>query len=326
MWEVGSARISEYLLSLPERVLRSASALAGGLLREAGEVALPAALRRTRLYRIMVEATLRFLIEQVGQVEGAFPSEGKLAEDFLLRRTAGNGIELIGLLTFHVSPVWVMAALADLSGTGRYLIREIAAELKKEGLLEEGEEFHTMDQLLDGLERTTGRLAQTINEPPLDVRSLRKELFDLRQHAVPDLPSAERVAGVWRRLGEEAAAQNVSVFTLSSMMALSAARNLPRNLVWLSRSTGPAARATGRLFGENLLEHYTGTLGEIHHSGYLNYCVREFRPYLLGAARQFSPRRVSLTERLLRRERAGSAALAVEQDGLVRGDDEGGAQ
>lgn len=304
--QVGAARISEYLLSLPERVLRSASALAGGLLREAGEVALPASLRRTRLYRLMVEATLRFLIEQVGQVEGAFPAEGKLAEDFVLRRTAGNGIELLGLLTFHVSPVWVMAALADLTGTGRYLIQEIAAALKKEGLLDEGAEFHTVDQLLDGLEKTSGRLAQAINEPPLDVRSLRREWLYLREHALPGLPSTEELTQIWRRLEQEAASQDRSVFELSSVMALSAVRNLPRNLLWLSRTTGLAARETGRLFGENLLDHYRDTLAEIHHCGYLSYCVREFSPYLRGAAQQFSPRRDSLTQRLLRRAARGN--------------------
>ncbi|MEK7753885.1 MAG: hypothetical protein AAB654_18325, partial [Acidobacteriota bacterium] len=125
-----------YLASLPERVVRSASALAGGLVRELGDVTLPPAIRRTRLYRSLVDSTLRFLIEQVGQVEGAYPLEGRLAEDFAMRRAAGNGIELVGILTFRASPVWVLAALADLSGAGRQLIQEIAASLKQEGLLE----------------------------------------------------------------------------------------------------------------------------------------------------------------------------------------------
>lgn len=82
--------LKDYLLSLPERVLRSASALAGGLLWELGDVALPAAIRRTRLYRTMVEATLRFLIEELGQVEGVFPEEGRLAKDFLVRKAASS--------------------------------------------------------------------------------------------------------------------------------------------------------------------------------------------------------------------------------------------
>ncbi len=54
--------------------MRSLGALSGGLLREIGEVVVPASLRRTTLYRTMVEVTLRFLIEEVGQVEGVYPT------------------------------------------------------------------------------------------------------------------------------------------------------------------------------------------------------------------------------------------------------------
>src|SRR5882757_4770020 len=97
-----------YLLSLPERVIRSLSALSGGLLREVGEVVLPAGLRRTTLYRTMVGVTLRFLIEEVGQVEGRYPTESDAAENFVLQRTAGHAIEALGLLAFHASPVWVL--------------------------------------------------------------------------------------------------------------------------------------------------------------------------------------------------------------------------
>src|SRR5579871_4170531 len=80
----------KYVLSLPERALRSLGALSGGLLREIGNVALPASVRRTTLYRTMVDVALRFLIEEVGQVEGVYPNEGRLAESFLLKRTASH--------------------------------------------------------------------------------------------------------------------------------------------------------------------------------------------------------------------------------------------
>src|SRR5262252_6746383 len=129
-------RLRNFLLSLPERGLRSATAVAGGLLREVGDVAIPKTIRRSQLYRNLVEATLHFLIEQVGQVEGVYPGEEKLSEDFLVRRAAGNGIELMGILTFRASPVWVLAALADASGAGSLLIREITQSLKDEGLLD----------------------------------------------------------------------------------------------------------------------------------------------------------------------------------------------
>ena len=69
--------IKTYLLSLPERLLRSGLGLGAGVAREIGEVVLPDGVRRTRLYQNLVDTTLRFLIEQVGGVEGAYPHESR---------------------------------------------------------------------------------------------------------------------------------------------------------------------------------------------------------------------------------------------------------
>lgn len=297
--------LAQYIVSLPERAIRSASAVAGGLLREIGEVAVPASVRKSRLYRSLVESTLRFVVEQVGQVEGVFPTEGKLSEDFALRRAAGNGLELIGILAFRASPVWVLAVLADLSGTGRKLIRDIATALKEEGLLDPGTNFETVDQMLDGLEQGAGRAADAINTPPLDVAALRGEWEAIREQfrRLPSvsLPSSDLLAGNWEELRKEAARQKRSVFELSALMALSAARRLPGNVQWLGRSARLAARRTGDFFAGPVLAHYSQALREIHEAGFLSYWTREFRPYLLAAAAQFSPSRKSLTQRLLRR-------------------------
>ena len=302
---LGGDGVAGYLLSVPERVLRSATGLAAGLIRELGDVALPAAVRRTKLYQSLVEGTLRFLIEQVGQVDGAYPAEGKLADDFAIRRAAGNGIEWIGILTFRASPVWVMAALADLSGAGRQLIQEIAEALKQEGLLEPETRFENVDQILDGLERSAGRVAEAINTPPLDVAGLRREWAEIRRQvaAIPprNLPPADLLKRNWEDLKKEAAAQKRSVFELSSLMALAAIGRLPENLRWLSRCARSAARRTGQVFAGALLDHYAVTLKEIRETGYLPYWTREFRPYLRGAAEQFSPGRSSWTQRLLQK-------------------------
>jgi hypothetical protein len=48
-----------------------------------------------------------------------------------------------------------------------------------------------------------------------------------------------------------------------------------------------------------MLDHYRETLSEIRQAGYLNYAGRQFRPYLRAAAGQFSPKRRTLTQRLL---------------------------
>jgi hypothetical protein len=308
-WRVAGevlAKLAPFLLSLPERVLRSSTALAAGLLREIGEITIPATIRRGQLYRNLVNVTLRFLIEQVGGVEGVYPGEEKLAEDFLVRRTAGNGIELIGILAFRASPVWVLAALADASGGGRHLVREIAGSLKEAKLLEPETEFATVDQMLDGLESSAGRLASTINTPPLDVKMLRREWNDLKRDLakIPpkDLPPLDTVREVWTDMKTEARRQNRTLYEISAVMALSAISSIPQNTRWLSASARLAVGKTGSILAGVLLDHYRATLNDIRNTGYIQYAVRQFRPYLYGAASQFSPRRRTLTEKLLDRK------------------------
>jgi hypothetical protein len=295
--------LRNFLLSLPERGLRSATALAGGLLREVGDVAIPKTIRRSQLYRNLVEATLQFLIEQVGQVKNVYPGGEKLSKDFLVRRTAGNGIELIGILTFHASPVWVLAALADASGTGRFLVREITASLKADGLLDQGAEFDTVDEMLVGLEASAGRLAATVNTPPLDVKSLRQEWNALRGDLarIPprQLPGKQALRDLWKDIEQEARRQNRTVFQISSLMAISAMKSVPEKARWLSASARSAARKTGTAVAAILLEDYRTSLKQIRETGYVRYAVEQFRPYLSAAASQFSPGRQSLTERLI---------------------------
>lgn len=296
-----------YLLSLPERALRSASALSAGLLQEIGNVILPTAVRRTKLYQTMVESTLRFLVVQVGQVGGVYPTEDSLAENFLLKRALGDGIDFIGIVAFHASPVWILAALADISGAGRQVVDEIASSLKEEGLLDRDTRFETVDQLLDGLEHTAGQLATSIRFPPLDVAGLRKELRSLREASraipSPNLPSPGFVQQRWEELKQTAADQQKTVLELSSLMALSTVRAVPANVLWLSRCARTATLRTGQFFAEGLTDHYRTTLKEIRETGYLAYWKSEFRPYLRAAADQFTRAHESSTERLLKSRR-----------------------
>jgi hypothetical protein len=278
--------------------------LAGGLIRELGDVALPAAFRRTKTYQTMVEIAVRFMIEQLGEVKGVYPSEGELARNFLLRRTAGHGLELAGMIAFRASPVWILAALADISGAGRQIVQEIADAMKEEGLLQPDAKFQNVDQILDGLESTAGWAAKVVNLPPVDVAGLRKEWTIFRESVarIPPrhLPSAERVREQWEDLKREAAAQNRSVFQLSSIMAIAAISRTPETLLRLARAANRAVWRTGQWLGGSVLEHYSQTLREISEHGYAAYWSEAFRPYLRAAAGQFSPKHRSLTGRWLR--------------------------
>lgn len=300
-----TSSIKSYLLSLPERLVRSMLGLSAGVAREVGEVALPAGVRGSQLYQNLVDATLRYLVEKVGGVDVVRAGDADIPNDFVARRAAGNAVEVLGVVAFRASPVWVLAALADLAGLGRRVIPEVAASLKARGLLEESAQFTTVDNILDGLQRTSGRLASTINAPPLNVAELREEWAALRADARAlrsgRLPSADTILDLWAQLQAESARQERSVFETSSLMAVSAARALPKGVLRLGASAGVGAARSGQVLGAALLDDYRRTLGELREVGYTAYARRQLRPYLRAAIDQFSRTRPTLTERLLRK-------------------------
>jgi hypothetical protein len=292
-----------YAVSLPERTVRSVSALGGGLLREIGELALPAQVRESALYRATAGVGLRFLIEQLGGVRGAYPHPDGLSRKFVLRYAAGSSIELLGLFTIYLSPVWVLAALGDATRVGKTLIGEIGRALKEERLLDPNTRFETMGQLLDGLERTSTHLAMTVNMRPLDVPGLRREWKLLRGNLATlppgHLPAADDLMRAWSRIQTASSNLRQSVFGVSSAMAVSALSSVPSHVQRLSLSVAVAARTTGAVVGGALLEHYAASSKEIAATGFSTYCAVHSRPYLLGALGNFYFPKRSFTERLL---------------------------
>jgi hypothetical protein len=290
-----------YALSVPERTVRSLSALTGGLLRGLSDIALPARIREAALYRATAGVGLRFMIEQVGDVPGIYPRKDPLARKFVYRYAVGTSIELVGIATIFLSPVWVLAALGDATRVGKTIFTEIADALKAEGLLEKDAKFETMGQLMDGLERTSTHLALTVNMPPLDAASLRQEWEQLRANLAvlpaARLPTAAEVERAWADL--QAASRNLgrSVFSVSAAMGVSAIAAVPSHLQWLSKSALVAARTTGVVVGRAFLDHYAEAGKELAKTGFPKYVARYSRPYLVAAVRNFLPQNRTWLER-----------------------------
>ena len=190
------------------------------------------------------------------------------------------------------------------------MILEISQALKDEGLRDREQRFENVDQMLDGLEKTSAHLAETLYMPPIDLAGLRREWSTLREQLptlnAASLPSMARLQQVWDDLRRAAAEQNRSIFTVSSLMAMSTLAHVPARVRWLSRAARTAGRRTSLVLGGTLLDHYSDVLEEISRTGFVEYWRREFRPYLQAAARQYEPGHASSTERLLRREKLNS--------------------
>jgi hypothetical protein len=162
-----------YLASLPERTARAGAALTGGLVYQTGEVLLPLAVRRSKLYQAVVARLLRITIELVGGVEGVYPAEEIPVRDLLARKTAGNVVELSSFLAVGWSPLWLLAGASDLVGGTKVYLRVLVTELRDSGVLAADADAATFEELLTVLEGTSGALADTVDVPPLDVPSVR---------------------------------------------------------------------------------------------------------------------------------------------------------
>jgi hypothetical protein len=271
-----------YLASLPERTARAGAALAGGLVYEASEVALPLAVRRSKLYQAIVGRLLRITIELVGGVEGVYPSEEMPARELLVRKTAGNAVEIASFMAVGWSPVWLLAGASDLVGGSKIYLRALVTELRDAGVLAAEDDVSSFEELLSALEGTSGVLADTVDVPPLNVAGVRTSWQELKVQAA-DLPDAAGLEKIFAELQSAARQEDRSIMDISSVVALG------------------AVHAGVKLGNVHVFDYYRGALRTIVEEGLLSFLRRISTPYITRAGSHYDPWSSTLSERLLRR-------------------------
>ena len=273
--------VKGFLLSLPERLVRSLAAVVGGGVHETAELVLPRFVRRSHLYEATAKNLLRVTVELVGGVEQRdpqLPDAGEVA----VRKGAGNAVELGSIAAFGFSPLWLLAAASDVAHGTRTYLDALVTELKAAGVLAQETEVGSMGELLDALERGSGTAAGLIDLPPLELAELRRSLAELRGSA-RSLPRPQELAAVFAALRAAAARERRSVLEVSQGAGLA---------FLLS------ARTVGR---EHLVTPYREDWRPLRHEGFAAYARRIAGPYREAIAGHLDDERPSLTERLLGR-------------------------
>jgi hypothetical protein len=243
---------------------------------------LPLAVRRSRLYQAIVGRLLRITIEMVGGVEGVYPAQEIPVRELLVRKTAGNVVELSSFVAVGWSPVWLLAGASDLVGGTKVYLRTLVRELRDAGVLAPDAEVTSFEELLTALEGTSGVLADAVDVPPLNVSSVRTSWQELRRQAA-DLPDAASLERIFAELQLAARQEDRSVLEMSSVVALG------------------AVRAGVGLGSVHIFDYYRRALRTIVEEGLLSFLRRTSTPYLRRAGFHFDPRSSTYSERLLRR-------------------------
>ena len=286
-----------YSLTVPERTVRSTIGLAAGAAREAADFMVPQAFQSSKTYEVAIRNSLRFLIEDIGGVKGQQTDGAEGPDDYMARKTVGNFIDLAGIATLHVSPLWLLAIVSDMAyGSKTYLV-ELGEELKKQGLIDEDSTITQVDDVLEAIQHASGTAAGLFDTPPLSTDQLKETLDETRTavKAAADykkvLPEAE-LKRYWEEMREVAEREDVSLLGVSGAMTMHSLGKVKT----VSQGALTGVMVAGGLFNRHVVGHYLDSLKNIHERGLYQTLHDSSAPYIEGVWSNFESNRPTITE------------------------------
>lgn len=292
-----------YVLSLPERSIRSLAAIAGGTTSLLTETLFPEAMRGTTLYRVFVGDAQQFIILKVAQVQQESPDQqqqGQPDPDFVRKKMIGGALEAAGLFAMHLSPLWVFAIAGDAAAGSSVFLNRLVEQLKRNGVLPKQTQIAGLTDLLGALQDASRRSAMAIDTPPLSREELAKLAVEMTASygrmfakAANLLP---RLENLWQQMENLASRENVSIERLGGILTVDVAS-------WARKGIGSllaVGQAGGGLFAEQVLDSYARTLTDLAEQGVGNYVTHRMKPFLSAAAEHFDPNKKTWTDSITR--------------------------
>src|SRR5580692_832229 len=271
--EAGLSRFLLYTLSLPERVVRSTVGVTAGAAREAAHALVPQAFQSSKVYELVIASSLNFLTEDIGGVEQqARPGEAPNVDNFLARKAVGNFVDLAGLATLHLSPIWVFAVVSDVAYGSKVYLNELAAELRQRGLIRPDSTINRVEDLFDAIRSATGETA-----------------------TLTALLPQQELAEQWNEMRAIAARENVSLLGVSGALTM----NMLQKVGAVANGTLTGVQVAGGLFNRKVLGHYAAGLRAVREQGFYSLVRETSAPYRQAVWTNFATARPTWTSQLV---------------------------
>ncbi|MBC8354037.1 MAG: hypothetical protein H8E66_18745 [Planctomycetes bacterium] len=311
-----SSQVYQYLmygLSLPERTLRATSAVVGGTLTESAALLVPQAFRSSKSYEVFVQQMLDLMVQDVGGIEDVNKekAEDDGVEGFVARKAVGSFIDLAGMATLHLSPLTVLAIVSDVAYGSQTYLKELSAELKQAGVIDEETTIDHAADLLEAIRNTSTSTVSALDLPPLSVEGLR-ETIEQTQRAVQGIdptsviPEAE-MKQLWSQMHEVATREDVGLMEVSSTMTLFAIGKVGS----VGQGALSSVKVAGNMFDRHIFDHYRQGLTEIQEQGFYATLATTSQPYISAVWTNFSSERETITEDLFSGRLIGRAWTGV---------------
>ena len=293
-----------YGLSLPERTVRSAAALVSGAAGESVALLVPRSFQDSKSYRVFVQQMLDMLSHDVGGVKKVDASPEELtktavAENYVAKKTVGTFIDLAGMSMMHVSPLTVLAIVSDVAHGSTYYLKELACELKAQGVIDEESTINSTADLLSSIGHASASTADQFDTPPIDLKGLADTIRQTQEQLsgidpTKLIPQSE-IRSLWADMNELATKEHVSLFQLSSAVTMYSLKQVST----ATKGTLATIRVTGNVLDEHFFDHYRTAIGTIATEGIYSMLANSSRPYLDAVWFNFSSERTTITEDLI---------------------------
>ncbi len=292
--------------------MRTGAGLVGGVLRESAGLLVPRSFQSSRTYEVMVQQMLDFLVHDVGGVAaGEKPSTTSSVDNYVARKAIGNFVDMASLATLHMSPLLLLAAVSDLAHGSSVYLKELADELKAQGIIAEDSTIDHVNDLLTAVSDASARTGQVFNTPPLSVESLRQTIDETRAALASAkgaqlLPQAE-VRRMWDEMRDIANREGVGLLAVSGAATMHALDKIGT----VGRGALSTVKVAGSLLDRHVLAHYSQALKDIRAQGLYASLAKTSAPYVAAVWTNFQPNRSTVTVDLLNGKLIGSAWRAV---------------
>ena len=337
-----------YGVSLPERFVRSAVGLTAGTAKEIAEFIVPQAFQSSKSYEVAIRNSLNFLLSNVATISETGAKSGESAPAvpaglmdsrrqvsgttqesagtsgtetdagrFVAKKAISNFIDITGLTTLHVSPLWILAIVSDTAYGTKVYLNELAVELQRQGLIDNSSTIHKVDDVFEAVRKASSRAASTFDLPPLSLLELKQSLTQTRA-ALQEIDPAQlipesEIRHLWQDMKELAVSENISLLGVSGALAMQTVERIRG----ATQGTLAGLFVAGKIINRNIFGHYAQALVDVHQRGILQSVRDSFEPYADLAWNNMESSRKTWTEQLLNPSLFGRAWNVMK--GLVGG-------
>lgn len=290
---------SIYIVSLPERGIRSTVSLVTGVTSLITKSLIPAKLKNSLTYKFTFGLFQQFLMESIAEIKSE-DKEFDLEENYIAKKTVGTIVEGMGLLAMNFSPLWLFAIISDVAGGSKVYFERLIFHLKSNKVIAEDSNYTNITELLDGIRKSSITAANAIDTPPIsdkEFQAFKDSLsLEIKKNVTDTRELLNSIDELWVKMTTIKNKENITMNQLSGAMVLDLMKKSSIKSYGFVKATSSLSL---EIFNTIIIKSYKSTLDDINKNGIKDYINLHMKPFIKQSNKHFHPKKQTLTEKYI---------------------------